>query len=257
MYAGDNGTNGARPVPRAVGRSERPTAAVKPTVHPGDGLLSGTVLVKEPPTRGSSRTVTAQPLVGTPDMRTRQTVAAMRAVTLDSLRDPAIVDRAAAIVRDLDGRDRAGQIRAIRAWLAANVRFLPDPLIDGDVIRTPSLLLRQLKRDGFMQGDCDDVATLAATLGHAVGIPARFVTLGFFGPTAPFRHVFAELEDTAGQWHEMDVTESEQTRTHAPTRRETHDVLAAGAGMGSLLGLAQVVYVAAQLLKALEGIDDV
>ena len=193
-------------------------------------------------------------MVGDSDARTRQTVAAMRSVTLQSLRDPAIVERAAAVVRDIDGRDRAGQIRAIRSWLARHVRFLPDPLIDGDVIRTPALLLLQFDRDGMIRGDCDDVATLAATLGHAVGIPARFVTLAFHGPKAPFRHVYTELQDQAGNWRELDVTESERTRSrYAPTRRETHDVLTATAGgsLSGLLGVVQVVYLAAKVLQGI------
>lgn len=212
--------------------------------------LAGQPAQAATPATGKAATVTAAPLVGPPDWRTRQTIEAMRSVALDALRDPGIVEQAAAIVQSVNGRDTLGKIRAIRAWLAARVRFLPDPLIDGDVIRTPALLLKQLERQGFMQGDCDDIATLAATLGHAVGVPARFVTLGFFGPTAPFRHVFTELGDESGKWHELDVTENEQTRTMKPTRREEHELLrAGGGGLGTLLAVAQAVYLGAKLLQ--------
>lgn len=245
---------GERPAPRAV-RSERhgqsepsPLAA---------GLLAGIHDVRPPApsVQGGGLTVSSLPLGGDPDAKVRRTVAAMRAVVMESLRDPAIVERAAAIVRNVDGRDKLGQIRALRAWLASNVRFLPDPLIDGDVIRTPALLLRQFDRDGVIRGDCDDVATLTATLGHAVGIAARFVTLGFNGPAAPFQHVFCELADDAGGWHQMDVTETAATRAaQKPTRREVYEVLGPGVtpSLAGLLTFVQGAYLVVQAVQQIQ-----
>lgn len=171
----------------------------------------------------------------------------MQNVARQSLEDPAIVSLAADIVAEVDGRDTLGQIAAIRSWLARYVRFLPDPRIDGDVIRTPAALLSQLGRVGYMQGDCDDVSTLAATLGQAVGLNARFVTLGF-DPVGPYTHVFCELEDETGQWHELDVTEPDGVHQEfRPARREEYPATTddpRALDLRGLLGILEIAYVA-------------
>lgn len=204
------------------------------------------------------------PLLGDADARVRATVAAMSRVAAEAIRDPAIVQRAADIVRDVDGHNASAQIPVLRAWLAANVRFVADPLIDGDVIRTPALLLMQLDKVGVMQGDCDDVATLAATLGQAVGIPARFVTLAFIEPNAPYSHVFCELQDQHGQWHELDVTEPAEKRARVqPTRRAVYPAAARPlASLTTLLGIAEAAYLLVGVVQGVRGfmremVDDV
>lgn len=84
------------------------------------------------------------------------------------------------------------------------MRFVADPVRD-ELLHDPVLLLERIGRDGFATGDCDDVATLGATLGESVGLPARFIVLGFDDPGAPFGHVYAEI--LAGtRWVELDTT---------------------------------------------------
>lgn len=189
---------------------------------------------------GARRTTTRRyALGGPPDERTLRTVAMMQKTVADSLRDPGVVEQAVDIVRGAEPRDKLGQIQAIHAWLDEYVEFIPDPLFEGDVIRTPALLLRQLEDHGDIRGDCDDIATLAATLAHAVGIAARFVTLGFGAVEgAPFQHVYAELEDQGGKWHPLDVTETDERRaTTKPTRRAAYPAVV---GFSSLGGLGAV-----------------
>lgn len=180
----------------------------------------------------------------------------MQQTVARSLRAPETAQVAADIVAHVSGRDPAAQIAALRHWLDGRVRFLADPLIDGDVIRSPELLLAQLERTGEIRGDCDDLATFVATLGHAIGIPARFVTLGFEGPTGPFAHVFTELQDQSGRWIEMDVTETPERRAaNPPSRRAEWPAYPKGANMaaqlGQLLAGAQLAYVAYTALRDL------
>lgn len=92
----------------------------------------------------------------------------------------------------------------IRAWLARYVRFVPDPVRD-ELIHDPVVMLETLARDGVAAGDCDDVATLGATLAESVGLPARFRVLGFDAPGAPFSHVYAEVL-AGSRWMELDTT---------------------------------------------------
>jgi transglutaminase-like putative cysteine protease len=148
------------------------------------------------------------------DAQTRATLRIMRDVANQSLVDPAVVETAIDIVRYVDGRNTVQLARSIRAWLADRIRFLPDPLVDGDFLRTPRFLLNEIHSYGFARADCDDTATLAAALGKAAGLPARFVVLAFFDRRAPYAHVFTELE-TAEGWLECDVTESQS----APVRQ--------------------------------------
>lgn len=204
----------------------------------------------------------SSPLWGGADARVRATVAGMERIATDAIRDPDIVERAAEIVRGIDGKNPLAQIGTLRSWLAAHTRFLADPRVDGDVIRTPALMLRNLDKNGVMQGDCDDVATLAATLGLAVGIPARFVTLAFFDKSAPYSHVFTELQDQGGRWHQMDVTEQPERRSVQPTRRAEYPVTPAAApvAMGSVPPLASLlvfvegVYIAYVLARGVRGL---
>lgn len=135
------------------------------------------------------------------DLGIMQTVGKMREVVHASLTEPLPVTTARAIS---SGYCCAGErAQAIRDFLKATVNFTPDP-VGVEWISTPDQMLREIEARGLVQGDCDDVAVLAASLGMAVGMPARFVLLGF-NPHLPFFHVYTELQTSQG-WAEMDVT---------------------------------------------------
>lgn len=102
------------------------------------------------------------------------------------------------------------QARGIRDYIDTRCVFLRDPR-DRELLHTPRLLLEMIARDGYAACDCDDVATLGAALGKAVGLRARFVVVGFHRPDAPFRHVWTELSDPSRErWVELDVTRGAQ-----------------------------------------------
>lgn len=123
----------------------------------------------------------------------------------DSLRDPAVVEVARGIIARVAPRDCEGQARAIRAWTDKRFRFVRDPL-GVELLETPSFHLARIKKYGFVQGDCDDAATITAALGMAVGIPATLHAVAFFKPDAPFAHVYTVLHPTPGQPVEQDIT---------------------------------------------------
>ncbi len=51
-------------------------------------------------------------------------------------------------------------------------------------------MLDQFEREGFFEGDCDDVTTLIAALLICYGYPASLVAIRFDSPE--FEHVFVE-----------------------------------------------------------------
>jgi transglutaminase-like putative cysteine protease len=118
--------------------------------------------------------------------------------------DPKIVAVAVNIVRDVDGHDLHALALRVREWVTSSVRFLPDPVMDGDYIRTPDYLLSEIQQYGIARGDCDDVAVLTATMGMAVGLFARFHAVAFSGRET-YSHVWTDL--LAGDtWMVVDPT---------------------------------------------------
>lgn len=97
------------------------------------------------------------------------------------------------------------QLDAIRAWLVGNVQFIRDPAGGVEYLTDPVALLQQGYRSGLLQGDCDDIAMLAAALGMAIGFRARLVVVG---TQQSYQHVFTELAPPWGpaKWREMDIT---------------------------------------------------
>ena len=154
------------------------------------------------------------------DTGIRRTVGKMRDLSHEALLSPLVVETAALIVTG--ARTEEERAYRIRDWLASAVSFQPDPL-GVELIRSPIYLLRQIQEQGAAWGDCDDVATLAAALGMAVGLPASFVLLGF-DSLGPFSHVYTQLW-TQGGWVEMDTTAPDQFPPGLQiVKAETHEV---------------------------------
>lgn len=107
----------------------------------------------------------------------------------------------------------------IRSFLEGANRFEFDP--DGvELLKTVRYQMRELEHRGEVIGDCDDVAILGAALGHAVGLPARFVLLAF-QHGAPYEHVYAELLTPEG-WLELDTTKPQQLPSGTSVVRTSH-----------------------------------
>lgn len=155
------------------------------------------------------------------DRGARQMVGIMGQEARAALRNPLTFRAVQSIVPlDLADADRAF---FIREWLRTRVFFRHDPH-GAELLRTPDFLLTEVFRNGSAEGDCDDVATLAAALGLAAGLPARFVLLSF-GASLPFSHVYTELWTNCQGWVEMDTTKPAQMPPDLKViRSETHEV---------------------------------
>lgn len=154
------------------------------------------------------------------DAGTGRTVERMRALIRQGGANPIVRRVAQRVVAGVDGRDAARQAGVIRSWLQSTFRFLRDP--NGvELLHTPDFLLRELQANGYIQGDCDDVAILGGALGLAVGLAAQIVTAGFEGPTGPMAHVWVELAGPGASWQDLDVTRSRPDLVNLIQRKET------------------------------------
>lgn len=150
------------------------------------------------------------------DSGTSRTVSEMRQVVRGGLRDPLVLNYAKQLALDCVPRDMKCRALRIRHWMMEHFQFEKDP-VGVELLMTPRLMLDRVVARGVIQGDCDDAATLSATLGMAVGLPARFVLFGFRGEAGPFAHVFSELR-VGNQWIQQDVTRPERARPASRVR---------------------------------------
>lgn len=151
------------------------------------------------------------------DAGTAQTVAEMRALAHEGARHPAVRSVAGwceDVARSLEDRPRSrrSKLPAVIRHVCERIEFLSDDDAAAELgvggritelVRAPWLVLT----DGV--GDCDDVATLGASIALALGIRARFVTVG--PPGSGFIHVYAEIMCCpSGGWTELDTTRDVQ-----------------------------------------------
>lgn len=125
------------------------------------------------------------------DMGSMTTLHHMRNLVEISLRNPRVVETAHWIIRYCEPRDYIAQAIAIRDWLGSSFRFVADP-VGVELTRTPDYMIRQYVTQSYITGDCDDAAVLGCALAKCVGIPCKFVAIGFrkFGN---FAHVYGVL----------------------------------------------------------------
>lgn len=87
-------------------------------------------------------------------------------------------------INGVAARDAAGEIRCLQAWVRDHIRYTRDPR-DAEMVQTPKRTLE------LQSGDCDDQATLLASLLLSIGYSPRFVALALNG--ADFSHVLTEV----------------------------------------------------------------
>lgn len=159
------------------------------------------------------------------DAGTYAVLAKMRALSRGARTSLLVRHTAASIVDGMHGLDARTQIIAIRNWIEDHVLFLRDPA-GVETLHAPDLMLRAILIRGHASVDCDDVAILAAALGLAIGLRARFVVVGFHSPKAPFRHVWTDLAPPRTErWIDLDTTRPAQSIvTSAISRRHFMEV---------------------------------
>jgi transglutaminase-like putative cysteine protease len=105
-------------------------------------------------------------------------------------RDPGVMQVARDLVKDLPQYDRIGEVKALHAFVRDSIRYTNDPA-NTELLQTPKATLE------MQTGDCDDKSTLLASLLQSIGMPARFVALGFT-PQKAYSHVLVETRNGKG-----------------------------------------------------------
>ena len=133
---------------------------------------------------------------------TRATLQHMSRLVREFKKNIRIRDTALDIVRSVQNhKNWVGQVRSIHAWVRDHVQYVRD--INGvETLATPVQTLE------YMQGDCDDQATLLAALLESVGHPTRFVAIAAT-PFGAFSHVYVETKigHNPGKWMPLETTE--------------------------------------------------
>lgn len=156
------------------------------------------------------------------DAGTIATVNRMQTLTRHAAVTSVVRDVAARLVLGVDYVPML-HARILRDFVTSHTRFLPDPT-PAEGLTPPDDLIRRLLQVGIVQGDCDDIAMMAAALGLSIGLRAQFVVAAFHAPSAPFSHVWCDLGDPSGrEWLSIDPSRTSQA-FHAISRTLTFEV---------------------------------
>ncbi len=134
------------------------------------------------------------------DAGTRATLKLMASLARTYRKNLYIRKLALDIVGGVPGhKDFGAEAAALCNWVRDNIRYTRD-VTDVETLQTP------LKTLDFGQGDCDDHATLLASLLGAVGFDARFLAIKL-SPLGPFVHVLAQAR-IGRDWVPLETTEN-------------------------------------------------
>ena len=127
----------------------------------------------------------------------RETLYLMQKLVREARRDPDFVAFARRLTANVPEKDWRRRILTVFHFVRDRVRYTLDP--NGvEYIASPQRMIT------ILEGDCDDKAAFLAALLEAIGIPTRFVAVGFDG--AELSHVFVEAKFDS-RWIALDATE--------------------------------------------------
>jgi len=107
---------------------------------------------------------------------------------------------ASRILHDVPSKNHLAEAKKLYSWIASHIRFQKDP-IGIETVQSPLVTLR------LGVGDCDDHSTLLLGMALAVGLPARFRTVG--RQQDNMLHIWPELY-AKGRWWAADTTEPQR-----------------------------------------------
>lgn len=127
-----------------------------------------------------------------------QTLAQMRRLVREYRTDAQLRQAATSIVFLTPERNQLAEVDALFSWVQEHVRYVRD-VHEVETLSSPDKTMQGLV------GDCDDQATLLATLLESVGYPTRFVATGYTYPDQ-LEHVYLQVF-VDGDWIDLDPTE--------------------------------------------------
>jgi transglutaminase-like putative cysteine protease len=129
-----------------------------------------------------------------------QTIRAMRKLVQQYRTDIGIRQAASQAVFLTPQKNDYAEIEAVFHLVQQGIRYCKD-IHQVETLSTPTMTLAQ------RLGDCDDQATLLATLLESIGYPTRFVIAAYQQP-GMYEHVYIQVY-CHGQWLDLDPTEQQ------------------------------------------------
>ncbi len=102
---------------------------------------------------------------------TDRTIEKMDSLADSGLTDPLVVTTAQNLVRHLPERDKLAEVQAISNYVRGKVRYTNEGV---ETLKSPRLMMNEIKKYGKAVGDCDDHVILWAAMHRALGNPVRF-----------------------------------------------------------------------------------
>ena len=127
---------------------------------------------------------------------TNQTVEKIRQMVDESLTDPVVVLTAQNLIRHLPERDTDGEIQAVSNFVRRNIRYTHESI---ETLKSPRVLIDEIKRYGKAVGDCDDHVILWAALHKSLGNRVRFKVISQRRDKLA-NHIFAEVYSPKRGW---------------------------------------------------------
>jgi hypothetical protein len=107
------------------------------------------------------------------------------------------------IIRDIQPKDYLSEILAVRNFVHEKCKYSNDAL-GVEQVQDPERICDQIIKYGKAVGDCDECATLIATLCRQLGRETEIVIVGF-GRPGSYSHVFCRAkEPKSGKWIVLD-----------------------------------------------------
>lgn len=87
--------------------------------------------------------------------------------------------------------------------LRSHFRYIPDP-VGSELIKAPWVQMGEINDQGYTMGDCDDAASMAYSLLHSIGVPAK-LAVGWYGNYTDPSHIWVEIPLQDDKWLPFDL----------------------------------------------------
>jgi len=127
----------------------------------------------------------------------------------DSEKTPIVYQVASLLTRGL--KDELDVVKKIYDFIQAKVVYRKDAPYT-EIFTAPYRMLRDIQMVGYAKGDCDEIATLGASLLKSVGVKVRFViTNTVTAKTEEFNHIFVQCWiPSLRKWINFDPTKKDR-----------------------------------------------
>ena len=158
---------------------------------------------------------------------TDQTIRKINSMVNQSLLDPVVVTTAQNLVRPLPERDKDAEIERISNYVRSHIRYTNESV---ETLKTPRLMLDEIRKYGRAVGDCDDHVLLWAALHKAVGNPVRFKVVSQ-RQDGVANHIYGEVYSPTRGWVADDlIVKNQPLGWSIPAREVTQSKTYSGMG---------------------------